>query len=206
MTQNTSGWRALFSLPQVYRLSQNLLGAAGLYSYMVQQHIRPAPGNSILDLGCGHAPILEYLPADIRYVGIDLSPEYIRAAKKKYGPRGEFYCLAVEDVLGHGFTGFDLVLGVGVLHHLDQDQAKSFFRLADKALSPSGRCLTVDPCLVENQHFVARFLLKLDRGRNIRPPEAYATLAQAVFPRLDQSIIHNGLRVPYTHHIMECRK
>jgi hypothetical protein len=31
-------------------------------------------------------------------------------------------------------------------------------------------------------------------------------LAQAVFPRLDQSIIHNGLRVPYTHHIMECRK
>ena len=206
MTQKTSGWRALFSRPQVYRLSQNLLGASRLYRRLVQNHIRTAPESSILDLGCGHAPILEYLPHNIRYVGIDLSPKYIRAAEEKYGSRGEFHCLAVEDISDAGLSGFDLVLGVGVLHHLDEHQVRSFFRLANKALSSSGRCLTVDPCLVVNQHFVARFLIRLDRGRNIRSPEAYAALAQTVFPRLDQSIIHNGLHVPYTHLILESRK
>ena len=101
---------------------------------------------------------------------------------------------------------FDLVLGTGVLHHLDDIQARGFFSLAERMLRTGGRCLTLEPCLVKGQHYVARMLIRLDRGRNVRTAQEYAALASASFSDVSQTLRHDLLRVPYTHLIMECRK
>lgn len=206
MTQRTSGWRSVLSLPGIYGFCQNLLGSSRSRREMIENHIRPKAGMRILDLGCGPARILDGLPEEVEYVGVDLSREYIDAAREKFGDRGAFFCLSVDALDDKAFEGFDLVMGLGVLHHLDDGQARSFFAVAAKALNENGRCLTVDPCRVPGQHPVARLLIRMDRGRNVRTAEQYALLAGSVFSRVAQEIRHDRLRVPYTHHIMECRR
>lgn len=204
MSQNTSGWRALLSRPAIYRLCQDLLGGTRFHRELLKTHIRPAPGLRVLDLGCGPAAILEYLPEEVRYVGVDFSQEYITAARARYGARGEFHCLSFSSLAAAGLTGFDLVLGLGVLHHLDDRQAADFFRVAAGVLHSQGRCLTVDPCLVRPQAVIARLLIHLDRGCHPRTPDQYTALAATAFARIGHTLRHDGLRLPYTHHIMEC--
>jgi SAM-dependent methyltransferase len=206
MSQKTTGWRSILSMPRIYSLCQNLLGGTRAQEEFIEKYIRPEPDMRILDLGCGPADILELLPQNIHYAGVDFSPEYIQAAKVKYGSLGEFYCRPVEELLDSGMTGFDLVMGLGVIHHLDDKQATSFFGTAARALNEKGRCLTVDPCLVPGQHPIARILIRMDRGQNVRSADEYSSLARIFFSQVSQNVRHDRLRLPYTHHIMECRK
>jgi len=204
MAEHTSGWRSLLGLSFVYNFCQESLGSSQFRIKFVEKHVRPKAGMRILDLGCGPGTILDFLPADIDYVGVDLSETYIKSAQIKFGDRGRFLCLPVESTLEAGLKDFDVVLGMGLVHHLDDNQAHSFFSLASKAMAPKGRCVTHDPCLAKGQHPFARFMIGLDRGQNIRTAEGYGALAQSLFSKLDQHVYHDWLRIPYTHHIMEC--
>jgi len=206
MTQNTFGWRSFLSLPGIYGYCQNVLRRPGSRAELVKKYIRPKQGMHILDLGCGPATILKYLPENIHYVGVDVSIKYIEAAKATYGDRGHFYCLPVEALHDAGIGGFDLVMGLGVLHHLDDDQARSFFAIAFNVLKMDGRCLTVDPCFVQGRYLIAGILIRMDWGKNIRTADRYAALAKDTFSHITYNIHHDRLRVPYTHHIMECRR
>lgn len=196
----------MLSLPRVYSTCMNMLGGQRAESELIFRYIRPAQGMRILDLGCGPAAILKLLPEKVVYVGIDISQAYVDAARKRYGDRAVFHCMPVESVSSANLAAFDLVIGLGVLHHLDDAQAEDFFSLAAQVLHDKGRCLTLDPCLVKGQHYVARMLIRLDRGRNVRTAQDYAALANASFSNVSQTVRHDLLRVPYTHLIMECRK
>ncbi len=88
MAQVTTGIRAILSHPLVYEALQSLMGADKGRARMVRDYVRPFPGMRILDLGCGTAEILGSLPADITYVGYDMSGQYITAAQKKFASRG----------------------------------------------------------------------------------------------------------------------
>ena len=196
----------MLSLPMVYSTCMNMLGGQRAESELIFRYIRPAPGMRILDLGCGPAAILKLLPEKVVYVGIDISQAYVDAARKRYGDRAVFHCMPVESVSSANLAAFDLVIGLGVLHHLDDAQAEDFFSLAAQVLHDKGRCLTLDPCLVDGQHWITRRLIELDRGRNIRNTEGYQALAAQSFSQAKLAIRHDLLRVPYTHLIMECRK
>jgi SAM-dependent methyltransferase len=207
MSQKTSGLRSILSLPGIYQVCQDLLGGTHARQEFIARYIRPKPNMRILDLGCGPASVLEYLPEYIHYVGADLSLEYIDAARKKYGNRGNFFCLSVDEIPEVVLEKYDLVMGIGVLHHLEDDQARGFFSTAAGALDDkdAGRCLTVDPCFVERQNPIARLLIRMDRGQNVRRADEYSALARDFFSSVNQEIRHDRLRLPYTHHIMECR-
>ena len=96
MAQVTSGVRAILSHPAVYEAFQRIMGAKRGREWVVRDFIRPFPGMRILDLGCGPAEILSSLPTDVTYTGYDMSPEYIAAAKAKFGDRGTFHCRLLE--------------------------------------------------------------------------------------------------------------
>jgi 2-polyprenyl-3-methyl-5-hydroxy-6-metoxy-1,4-benzoquinol methylase len=204
MAQTVTGLRAILSIPYMYKFLINLLGGNRSRYELVNDYIRPEVGMRILDLGCGPATILNFLPDGVVYVGVDLSQRYIDEANKKFGNRGEFYCKSVESFSESNSSKYDIVLGLGVLHHLDDSQVISFFKLASSLLNNKGRCFTTDPCFVEGQHPVARLLINLDRGRNVRTPSEYARLAKHSFSCVTQTVRHDRLRLPYTHHIMEC--
>jgi len=195
---------SVLKIPAAYRLFRWLVGGKSAWNNYLADYVKPATGEKILDLGCGPADVLNYLPA-VNYTGLDISPEYINSAKKRFGARGRFLCgdaglATIEAERGH----FDLVLATGVVHHLDDAQAAGAFALARRVLRPAGRLITYDGCYVPQQSRFARWLLARDRGKFVRTREDYLRLASAHFGRVETYLRHDLLRIPYTHLIMRC--
>lgn len=203
MAQVTSGVRAVLSRPAVYEAFQRLMGAKRGREWIVRDLIRPFSGMRILDLGCGPAEILDSLPEDVEYTGYDMSAEYIAAASTKFGNRGNFHCRLLEQAEVATLDPFDLVIGIGVLHHLDDDTARQFMTLAKAGLKTGGRVLTLDACYAPNQNPIARFLISKDRGQHVRDASGYRALAQGIFPKIVGAVTHRAW-IPYTHWSMEC--
>lgn len=204
MAQVTHGVRAILSHPRIYSTFQSLMGAHKFRTNFVSQFVRPFSRMAILDIGCGPGDILAYLP-DVNYWGYDISDAYIKMAENSFGSQGHFHCkqLQVNDL--EGLPKFDVVLAIGLLHHLDDHVAWNVMQLAHQALKPGGRLLTVDPCLDPSQSSIARFLVRHDRGQNVRDKGGYEALALAVFKAPIAAVRHQAW-IPYTHCIMECQK
>lgn len=194
----------LLSHPVAYRLFQQGVGAERARKIYLEEFAKPSPGEKILDLGCGPGDILDYLP-EVNYTGLDLSPEYIRAARERFGSKGRFCCgdLGVATIEGEQGS-FDLVMAIGVLHHLDDGQAGQLFALARRALHPGGRLVTYDGCYVPGQSPVARWFLSKDRGQFVRARDEYVLLASNHFSTVQPVLRHDLLHIPYTHLIMRC--
>lgn len=203
--QITTGIRSILSLPLIYNLFQLCLGAKKGREEYVQKYIRPLPHDKILDIGCGTADTLDFLPATVDYFGFDLENKYIEHAKKKFGQRGKFICNDVNNVLPE-LSQFDIILVTGVLHHLSDNEAIKLFKMASASLKHTGRMITIDGCYIKNQSRFAKFFISKDRGQNIRSPEGYQALAKHYFQELKTDVRHNLLRIPYTHFIMECSR
>ena len=194
----------LLRFPAGYLLFQQMVGAESSRKTYLAEYVKPVPGDKILDIGCGPADILDYLP-NISYTGLDISPEYISAAKQRYGSRGRFCCGDVGLTTIEGEQGsFDVVVAVGVIHHLDDAQAAKLFTLACRVLKPAGRLVTYDGCYVPRQSRIARWMLAKDRGQFVRTREEYLRLASAHFSKVEPHLRHDLLRIPYTHLIMNC--
>lgn len=204
MAQVTTGTRAALDRPLVYTLFQNLLGAERVRRNLADKYVCPAPGDKVLDIGCGPGDMLPVLP-NVDYVGVDLSGDYIAAARRTFGERGEFCVGDVQDLSWLADRKFDIVLGVGLLHHLDDAGAGKLLQLAASVLGPEGRLVTLDPCFVDGQPRVTRWLISRDRGQNIRTADEYLALAQPAFGRIEHHV-HNDLsRLPYSRCVLVCR-
>jgi SAM-dependent methyltransferase len=206
MAQTTTGLRAVFSSPRVYDFAQDLVGAERLRAVLLRDHVHPRAGQRLLDIGCGTARVLSHLPQNVAYVGVDLSSAYVDAAKNAYGARGEFHCVDIGGADPGRFEGFDVALAIGLLHHLDDDEALNMLAVAHRALAQDGRLITVDGCFEDGQSRMARYTIERDRGRNVRTPEAYADLARQVFERVQVSVRRDLIRIPYSHAVLECRR
>ena len=204
MSQVTTGIRSVLSHPLVYETFQNIMGAKRGRERFVRESIRPFPGMRVLDLGCGPAEILGALPSDVVYVGYDMSPHYIASAQRKFGNRGVFHCRLLQQTEVATLESFDLVMGIGVLHHLDDTTARQFMAIAKSALKEGGRILTLDPCFAAGQNPVARFLISHDRGQHVRNADGYLALVDGTSLDAAGKVVHQAW-IPYTHWIMECR-
>ena len=199
-----SGIARLLDVPRVYSWFANCIGGDARSAY-TREYVRPVPGQRIVDIGCGPADIVSELPRGVEYVGIDMSPEYIEAARARFGDRASFHCQPISADPGVRLGGFDIAMANGVLHHLDDAQALELLKLARAALAEGGRLVTLDGCYIPDQPAIARLLLKMDRGKHVRAPDAYVQLARRVFGRVVPHVRQDLLRIPYTHLIMECR-
>lgn len=206
MAQITSGVRRLLSSPVVYDTFQALLGGDAARREISELYFKSKPGHAVVDVGCGTAEILNFLPAGIAYYGFDLENSYIESARARFGDRGHFYCQDVTLLEEGAIPPCDLAISFGVLHHLDDEGAKSLILSLYSRLAPGGRLVTIDPAFEPNQSFFAREMIKRDRGQNVRSGEAYMALVEAPFSEKRLTIRHDLLRIPYTHAIMECTK
>ncbi len=205
MAQITTGIRSILSHPAMYNFTQNALGVRRARRVLAGEYIPRKAGLRMLDIGCGTAEILEFLPEDMDYVGFDASAEYIAHAKKNFAARGSFFTGLVGKEELDGMEKFDVVLAFGVVHHLDDSEAERLFALAARALNDDGLLLTVDPCFMPAQSPIARWLIAHDRGQNVRDQEGYCRLAKRCFTRVTSTPRNDFLRLPYTYLVMQCR-
>jgi SAM-dependent methyltransferase len=196
--------RQLLSISSVYSRFQALLQRDNGVSRL-KEFLKITPGQRVLDIGCGPAEILAHLPGDIDYHGYDAEPNYIATARARYGDRGSFAVRAVSPDAVNDIGTFDVVMSLAVLHHLTDAEADTLFASAAKVLRPGGRVITLDCAFVKGQNPTARLLAALDRGKYVRSPEGYVSLARRHFEQADATILHDLIAVPYTHCIIESR-
>ena len=201
MSQIINGVRSILSHPSVYDSLQNLFGAHSFRINFADRFIRAREGNRILDLGCGTAEILNYLPS-VLYFGFDISHPYIDAAKKRFGRKGTFEARILEENEAGRLEKFDIVLALGVMHHLDDRFASDLLKTAYAALKPGGRFISFDPVIANGQNVIARYLISKDRGQNVRREAGYLALVQGIFSSVQSTVSHQSW-IPYTHCFIE---
>jgi len=195
--------RPILDRPFFYDFYHLLIGANYRSRVLVRDYIRPRPSDRILDLGCGPGRMIRFFP-DCSYVGVDANESYILSAQKRYGRRGEFICQRVTHHSVQQLGAFDIVLALGLVHHLNDVEAQDLFRAGQAALKLAGRMITNDGCYAPGQSFAERYLLSRDRGRFVRTQEQYLELAGGSFSQVTAHLREDLLRIPYTHLIMAC--
>lgn len=197
--------KSLLSMPCVYDAFQFVARGTAYQQRLARTYIRARPGDRVLDLGCGTGAMLTCLP-QVEYVGIDMSRMYIDACRRRHGHRGQFHCMELTaDTVGN-FGQFDVILAVGVVHHLDDASAANLFRVAHDALRPAGRLVTLDGVFTAEQSRLKRALLEADRGRHVRAEPAYRALAASAFGDVRAHVVEDLFRIPYSNLIMECTR
>ena len=195
-------FRSVLALPQAYQLFWTLIGGPGRSRILVEDYIRPKAGQTVLEIGCGPGTIVPYLP-EMEYIGFDLSEDYIERARRRF-PKAKFVCQRVSEYTLPQKAYFDIVLALGIVHHLDDAEAVQLFQIAHEALKPGGKLVTLDGVWTDKQSAATKYLLAHDRGQFVRGEEAYLQLASKAFCNVRSSIRYDMLRIPYTHIVLEC--
>ena len=196
--------KSTLSVPWVYAVYQRILGAPGCHQRFMESYVRPKPGDRVVDLGCGLGAGIQYIPPGVSYVGVDISHEYIQAARDKFGSRGIFVCASVDKVDLSQFAPFDIAMAFGVLHHLDDATVSEMVRLVSRAMRPGGRLVTIDPCPVAGQPRLAKLLIAHDRGGYVRTAQAYCDLLSS-HGQVEAEVVSDMLRVPFSFMVTTLR-
>ena len=110
------------------------------------QAVRDAgTGARILEYGCGQGGrLFQLAPYAASLAAIDLSPIGVQQARKEAEERGIKADIRVMNAEALEFDDgtFDLIVGNGILHHLDLERA---FREIRRVLVPGGRAFFMEP-------------------------------------------------------------
>ena len=132
-------------------------------------------GKAILDVGCAGGTCSGQI-IDMkknRFIGIDVEARYIERAAKQY-PDGKFLSMDGRK-LAFENNSFDVVLFVGVLHHMNDELIHDCLKEIHRVVRPEGVVLITEPLFTKGC-WLSNLLLSFDRGRFIRKKEEYQSL------------------------------
>ncbi len=194
--------RRLLAHASLYEAFQRTVGKNKLRRLFVERYVRPTPGMTLLDVGCGPGDLIPHLPTDIEYVGCDVSAPYIEAAEQRLGDRGTFHLGGIDRVPLEP-ASVDRIVTVGVLHHVPDDVATTIVETAKRLLRPGGRFVALEPHMYPGMHPVSRALISRDRGEYVRLEHEYVALCEQAL-KVTVTREEDFLRVPYSLAILDC--
>jgi ubiquinone/menaquinone biosynthesis C-methylase UbiE len=126
------------------------LGREGAFRERILRRARLAPGESVLDVGCGTGGLAIHAKRRVgpsgKVCAIDASPDMLARAVGKARKAGADiqFSQAPAQVLPFPDAQFDLVLCTLMLHHVPGKARESCLREMSRVLKPAGRLLVVD--------------------------------------------------------------
>ncbi len=125
-----------------------------------------APGERVLDLGCGAGGLATVVPGE--YLGLDLNPSYIAFARRRFGnARRRFEIRELSELDGR--ETFDKAIMSSVLHHLSDAEADVVLGVLARIVRKRLVVMDLDP---ESANRFQAFLIANDRGHFVRPAAA----------------------------------
>ena len=180
---------------------QRVMSATSFRKKIVKKYITK-PNVKVLDIGCGPAEILSTLP-NIQYYGFDINPNYINSAKKKYAHKTKFFCKKFTSKDTKLLPKFDHILLLGILHHLNDREINALMLNIKKNLKRKGNVITLDNIFINNQNFIAKFLIQMDKGMNVRSKKGYLNILKNHFKKINSKVYHQKF-IPYTYFVTNC--
>ena len=117
----------LLKQPFLYDLVQRVFSHRKMMRLLSTQ-LSKASGKRVLDVGCGTGQAIKFLP-QCQYTGFDISSEYLNTAKRLHDSSFNFVLSSIEEFNYEQYAPFDVVLLLGVLHHLNDQQIKTFYQI-----------------------------------------------------------------------------
>jgi len=152
---------------------------------LLAEEVRRGPHAFVLDLGCGSAPLLDFVEPE-RYVGVEDHAGAIASARERHARPGyEFVEADLVDVSYAAWRGADVVVLSSVAHHLPADDLLRLLARIVAEVEPQ-RLLLQD---AEATGPFGPLVRALDDGRHLRPKQRLIELLEPGF----------GVRVLWTY-------
>lgn len=141
---------------------------------IIREFLRGNKPKTVLDLGCGTGILAPFFSKKA-YLGIDIDKTSIDYAKKKH-PGYAFETMDATKIVKFN-KKFDFILVVGVIHHLDDDDAKKFVEIIKLHLKKGGKTLVIEaiPPLWK-WNILGQINRAMDKGAFIRKLDYYKKL------------------------------
>lgn len=140
--------------------------------YVIKREINLYKGSAkkILDLGSGNGYLCECFDKN-GYEGYELDEFLVKRAKVDY-PKYKFF--QSDITLLNLNKKFDLILIIGVIHHLDNYNFNRLLGVLDKHLSKDGKLFIIEAIPpISKYNIVGKILRELDNGQYVRKTESY---------------------------------
>ncbi len=204
MSQRTNKLYNFANHPIVYKVFQMIMSGTSFRKKIIKKNIL-SKKVKILDIGCGPAEILNYLP-NSEYYGFDIDRRSIIYARKKYKSKNHhFFCKRFVKKDLRNLPKVDFVILFGIIHHLNDVEVNKILNLCKFAMKKNAKLLTEDPIYVSKQNLIAKYIINHDRGINVRTKNEYLKLVRKNFKSIRSEIIHQNF-IPYTWFSMKCKK
>lgn len=133
---------------------------------------------AILDLGCGSGSLAPLFKKS-SYLGFDIDKNLIEYAKGRH-PKYKF--TALDSTKFNLNQKFDMILIVGVLHHLNNLDTNKTLLLMKKHLKKGGHILIIEAILpIFKINLIGAYLRSIDKGHFIRTATEYEKLIAGHF-------------------------
>ena len=181
--------------PYGYRLFQKMNGANKMRRILSSEYIKAKSTDYVLDVACGTADIRPFLN-ECNYTGIDISEEYISYDRKVYLD-SDFICKDLNQYIGETEQKYDIIILIGVLHHLTDEEVRECLKKLPLILHTKGRIVTMDGAYVNGLSPFERMLLSADRGKYVRKIGHWKRIFDEVMPDAEYEIRKDLLYLPY---------
>ena len=156
-------------------------------------------GEQVLLSGVGTGLDLPYLPAEVKAVGIDLSPEMLRKARAKANRQNVVLCEMNAQALDFPDSSFDVVI-LNLILSVVPDGAATF-REAWRVLRPGGRAVIFDKFAAEAGRISAlrrgmgKIIALFGTDPNRRLSEMMGSPVDLAIERDEPSLLHGQYRI-----------